>query len=106
MSDPEAFKTHNILHKYWSKNSSYRAHIEVNSGVALRSALLEGYGIGSYLYERTSSNLLVDVFPDMPDHKIPYYFTYHKSLEGSPKVKAFYEFLKEVSKVWVRPQKR
>jgi hypothetical protein len=32
------------------------------------------------------------------------YYTYHKRLEGSPKVNAFHDFLKkEVVKVWQRP---
>ncbi|MBM3633170.1 MAG: LysR family transcriptional regulator [Alphaproteobacteria bacterium] len=105
LSDPESFKSHNILHEYRDPNNQYRAHIEVNSGTALRNALLEGLGIGSFVYERTTveKNLLVDVFPDHPDVKIPYYFTYHKSLEGSPKIQAFYTFLKEVAEVWRRP---
>jgi DNA-binding transcriptional LysR family regulator len=108
VADPEAFKTHNILHKYKGENGSYRTHIEVNSGVALRAALLEGLGIGSFIYERTTveKGLLVDVFPDIPDQKLPYYYTYHKSLEGSPKIQAFHEFLKEVMKVWERPDTR
>jgi len=36
---------------------------------------------------------------------IPYYYTYHKRLEGSPKIEAFYEFLKEVTKIWDWPGK-
>ena len=104
-SDPEVFKSHNILHEYRDSANKYRTHIEVNSGTALRNALLEGLGIGSFLYERTTveKNLLVDVFPNHPDVIIPYYFTYHKSLEGSPKIQAFYSFLKEVTQVWRRP---
>lgn len=105
VEDPEVFKTHNIIPEGVSGNSAYRTHIELNSGAAIRSALINGLGIGTFLYTRNivEKNLLVDVFPDMPDRKIPYYFTYHKNLEGSPKIQAFYEFLKEVSKVWQRP---
>lgn len=107
VDDPEVFKTHNILPENKGSDSPYRAHIEVNSGAAIRSALLKGLGIGTFLYDRNimEKKLLVDVFPDMPDRKIPYYYTYHKSLEGSPKIETFREFLKEVAKVWQLPGK-
>jgi DNA-binding transcriptional LysR family regulator len=80
----------------------------VNSGLSMRAALISGLGIGCYAYDQNliEKNRLVDVFPDMPDQKIPYYYTYHKRLEGSPKVEAFHEFLKEVVKVWQRPGKK
>jgi len=70
--------------------------------------LITGLGIGPYEYDRElmKNNLLIDVFPDMPDHNIPYYFTYHRRLEGSPKIQAFHDFMKEVVKVWERPEKR
>ena len=108
MEDSKLFKTHNILPSASELDNQYRTHVEVNSGAAMRSALLKGVGIGAFIYERTTveNKLLIDVFPQSPDHKIPYYFTYHKSLEGSPKVLAFYEFLKEVSKVWTRPDEK
>jgi DNA-binding transcriptional LysR family regulator len=74
---------------------------------AMRSALINGAGIGSYCYhkETITKGLLVDIFPDMPSHINSYYYTYHKRLEGSPKIEAFYEFLKEISKVWDWPGK-
>lgn len=74
---------------------------------AMRIALLNGAGIGCYGYEKRliDKGLLVDVFPDMPDYIIPYYYTYHKRLEGSPKIEAFYDFLKEVTKIWDWPGK-
>src|ERR1700722_3708061 len=58
--------------------------IEVNNGINMRSSLINGFGIGTYFYERSiaENNILLDVFPDMPDHKIPHYFTYHHRLEG------------------------
>jgi DNA-binding transcriptional LysR family regulator len=81
--------------------------IAVNNGINLRSALIEGLGIGAYSYDQEliKNNLLIDVFPDMPDHVVPYYLTYHRRLEGSPKVQAFQKFLKQVAKVWERPKK-
>ena len=89
-------------------NDHITSFINVNNGLSLREALLTGLGIGPYEYNRdlVKNNLLIDVFPDMPDHIIPYYFTYHRRLDGSPKVQAFYEFLKEVSKVWTQPDEK
>ena len=80
--------------------------IKVNSSIALQSALIKGYGIGAFGYDQSliEENLLVDVFPELPDQKVPYYFTYHRRLEGSPKVQAFHEFMKESVKVWERPE--
>lgn len=86
----------------------YQNFIEVNNGMALRKALLNGLGMGSFWYdaELLNQGLLVDVFPSMSSRKIPYYYTYHRHLEGSPKVKVFYEFLKEeVVKIWERPDR-
>jgi DNA-binding transcriptional LysR family regulator len=82
--------------------------IELTSGPAMRTALINGAGIGCYAYNRVliEKGLLVDVFPDMPDHIVSYYFTYHKRLEGSPKIEVFYEFLKEVTKVWEWREKK
>ncbi len=92
------------------QNTDHNLHhfIKVNNGLSLRRALLTGLGIGPYEYDRelVRNNLLVDVFPNMPDQKIPYYFTYHRRLADSPKIKAFYEFMKEVVKVWERPEKK
>ena len=68
----------------------------------MRTALINGAGIGCYAYKRDimEKGLLIDVFPDLPDYIVPYYFTYHKRLEGTPKIEVFYEFLKEITKVW------
>lgn len=79
----------------------------VNSGLSMRTALVNGLGVGCYAYDQNliEKKRLIDVFPDMPDQKIPYYYTYHKRLEGSPKIEAFHDFLKEVVKVWQRPDK-
>lgn len=79
--------------------------INVNNGISLKKALLSGLGVGVYEYDRRliENNLLIDIFPDMPDKKIPYYYTYHKRLENSPKIHAFHDFLKEVSNIWKRP---
>ena len=51
--------------------------IRLLSGPAMRIALLNGAGIGCYGYEKRliDKGLLVDVFPDMPDYIIPYYYT-------------------------------
>ncbi|MDF3033079.1 MAG: Bacterial regulatory helix-turn-helix protein lysR family,ligand-binding protein LysR family [Alphaproteobacteria bacterium] len=78
--------------------------IELASGPIMRKALINGAGIGCCGYDRNimEKGLLVDVFPDMPDQIMSYYYTYHKRLEGSPKIEAFYEFLKDITKVWER----
>jgi len=70
--------------------------INVNSGPSMRFCLLNHLGIGPYAYDQEleEKNLLVDVFPDISDYKIPYYYSYHRRLEGSPKIKVFHEFLK------------
>lgn len=85
-------------------NQNTHPLIKVNNGLSLKKALVSGLGIGIYEYDRRlmENNLLVDIFPDMPDKKIPYYYTYHKRLESSPKIKEFHEFMKEVVKVWQR----
>jgi DNA-binding transcriptional LysR family regulator len=76
--------------------------IELTSGPMMRTALINGAGIGCYAYNKEimDKGLLVDVFPEIPDHVISYYYTYHKRLEGSPKIETFYKFLKEITKVW------
>lgn len=83
-----------------------KPYFTVNNGINLRSALIGGLGIGTYFYDRelVKKNILVDVFPNMPDHKAPYYFTYHRRLEGSPKIKAFHEFMKEIVMLWEPPK--
>ncbi len=88
-----------------AKDSKYTNFMDVNNGLALRKALLNGLGIGTFCYDADllDQKLLVDVFPDMPSRKIPYYYTYHRHLEGSPKVHAFHDFMKEIMKVWERP---
>jgi DNA-binding transcriptional LysR family regulator len=75
-----------------------KTFIGVNNGRDMRTALLNGFGIGAYFYDKNliENNKLIDVFPDLPSKKISYYYTYHKRLEGSPKIKAFYEYLKEI----------
>lgn len=77
-----------------------RPSIRLLSGPAMRMALMNGAGIGCYVYDKKimEKGLLVDVFPDMPNHIVPYYYTYHKRLEGSPKIEVFYDFLKEITK--------
>jgi DNA-binding transcriptional LysR family regulator len=94
-----------ILNKPIRKpNDSHSAQsfLELTSGPMMRTALVNSAGIGCYAYNRNllEKGLLVDVFPNLPDHIIPYYFTFHKRLDGSPKIEAFYKFLKEVTKVW------
>ncbi len=88
-----------------TKNFYTPPFFTVNSGLSMRAALVNGLGVGCYAYDQNliEKNRLVDIFPDMPDQKIPYYYTYHKRLEGSPKIQAFHEFLKDVVKVWQRP---
>jgi DNA-binding transcriptional LysR family regulator len=82
-----------------TKTMDFYAHpfIKVNSGPSMRFCLLEHLGIGPYAYDQEleEKKLLVDVFPNMSDYKIPYYYAYHKRLDGSPKIKAFYDLLKE-----------
>lgn len=95
---------HQII-KDHTQNIYSRPFISVNNGINMRTALIEGLGIGTYFYDREliEKNLLVDVFPDIPDRRVPYYFTYHRRLEGSPKIKVFYEFMKEITKGWDKP---
>jgi len=83
-----------------SKDSKYKNLIEVNNGLSLRKALLNGLGIGSFWYEEDllKQRLLVDVFPDMPSRRIPHYYTYHRRLESSPKIHVFHELMKEIVK--------
>jgi DNA-binding transcriptional LysR family regulator len=86
----------------------FQPFITVRNGPAMRTALLSGSGIGCYGYDQelVEKNLLIDIFPDMPDQIMPYYYTYHCRLEGSPKVQVFYDFLKEeVVTAWERPDK-
>lgn len=89
-----------IIHQ--STVSFLRPFIEVVTAPAMRIALINGAGIGCYAYNEkiVKQGLLVDVFPDLPDHIISYYYVYHKRLEGSPKIEAFYKFLKEINKIW------
>jgi len=89
-------------------NTYYAApFFTVNSGLSMRSALIGGIGIGCYAFDKEllENNALVDVFPDIPDQNIPYYYTFHRRLEGSPKIRVFHEFLKEIVKVWESPEK-
>lgn len=76
--------------------------IKVNNGRSLRTSLLGGLGVGPFGYEDNlvNNNLLVDLFPESPPYKIPYYFTFHKRLKDAPKIKAFQEFLENIVKVW------
>jgi DNA-binding transcriptional LysR family regulator len=78
----------------------------VSNGLFMRNALINGLGIGcyGYDYDLISKGLLVDVFPSIDDNRIPYYFTYHRRLEGSPKIKAFHEFLQDMVMVWQRTE--
>src|ERR1700729_402107 len=86
-------------------NSWIHPYMKVGTALAMRTALINGAGIGCYAYQRDliEKGLLVDVFPDMPDQVVSYNCVYHSPLEGSPKIEAFYEFLKEeVIKSWKR----
>ncbi|MBM3632683.1 MAG: LysR family transcriptional regulator [Alphaproteobacteria bacterium] len=80
--------------------------VEVFTGPGMRTLLLSGAGIGCYGYhkELIEKGLLIDVFPDLPNSIVSYYYSYHKRLEGSPKINAFYEFLKEITKIWEHPK--
>lgn len=80
--------------------------IEVFTGPGMRTLLLSGAGIGCYSYHKdlVEKGLLIDVFPDLPNSIVSYYYSYHKRLEGSPKIKAFYDFLKEITKIWEHPK--
>ena len=64
----------------------------------LEGALIGGLGIVPFpSNNKVEGTGIIDVFPDMPDHKVSLYFTHHKRLEGSPNIEAFYECLKEVA---------
>lgn len=79
--------------------------VKVNSGPSMRLFLLNHLGIGPYAYDQEleEKKLLVDVFPDMKDYKIPYYYAYHRRLDDSPKIKVFHNFLKEATRTRQRP---
>ncbi|MGV8948327.1 MAG: LysR family transcriptional regulator [Candidatus Paracaedibacter sp.] len=80
----------------------------VGTTPAMRTALVNGAGIGCFAYDQKiiEEGLLVDVFPDSPRQNVFYYYTYHRRLEGSPKIEAFYGFLKEITKVWEWPENK
>lgn len=80
----------------------------VSTVPAMRTALINGAGIGCYAYNEKimKQGLLVDVFPNLPAHIVSYYYTYHRRLQGSPKVEVFYEFLKEITQVWEWREKK
>ena len=83
--------------------------VVVTSGASMGAALISSLGIGCIAYNKNyvEKGLLIDVFPGMPDKIIPYYFTYHSRLEDSPKIKAFYDFLREeVANIWQRPKEQ
>ena len=84
--------------------SFLKPFVEVATAPAMRIALMNDAGIGCYAYNKklVKQGLLVDVLPDLPDHIISYYYIYHKRLEGSLKIEAFYKFLKEINKIWER----
>lgn len=64
----------------------------------LQEVLTSGWGIGPFPSNNKLEDAgIIDVFPDMPDHKVSLYFTHHKRLERSPNIEAFYECLKEVA---------
>jgi DNA-binding transcriptional LysR family regulator len=76
--------------------------IEVGTGPGMLTALLSGAGIGCYAYhkELMANGQLVYLFPDLPEHNVSYYYSFHKRLAGTPKIEAFYDFLKDITKVW------
>jgi DNA-binding transcriptional LysR family regulator len=80
--------------------------VKVNSGPSMRFCLLNHLGIGPYAYDQEleEKKLLVDVFPGMTDYRIPYYYAYHRRLDGSPKIKVFHDFLKEAIRTRQRPE--
>jgi DNA-binding transcriptional LysR family regulator len=88
--------------------SFLKPFVEVATAPAMRIALINSAGIGCYAYNQklVKQGLLVDVFPDLPDHIISYYYIYHKRLEGSLKIEAFYNFLKEINKIWERREEK
>src|SRR3954466_8358398 len=79
--------------------------LKVNTAIAMRASLLSSVGVGCYAYQNdlVEKGLLVDVFPNLPDQIVSYHYVYHRRLEGSPKIEAFYEFLKDIAKVWEPP---
>ena len=107
-NNAETMHTFNLHINYEkTRDLVYRHFIEINNGIALRDTLLEGLGIGSFWYDREilEKNLLVDIFPNEPDHQVPYYFTYHRRLKESPKIYAFHQLMKGIKEVWERPPK-
>jgi DNA-binding transcriptional LysR family regulator len=89
------------------KNS--QQFVVVTNSSSMNTALINGLGVGCSAYNKNSieKGLLIDIFPDMPDGIIPYYFTYHRRLEGSPKIRILYDFLvEEVVNIWQRPDKQ
>ncbi|MBM3469118.1 MAG: LysR family transcriptional regulator [Alphaproteobacteria bacterium] len=89
----------NFMQENNLKDIQLEYFIEVNNGIALRSAIVDGLGIGSFWYDHDliKKKLLIDIFPTMRSLTIPFYYTYHRRLEGSPKVKEFHQFLKKIT---------
>ena len=92
------------IHLNQSDTYSTQPYIKVNSGPAMKLALLNHLGIGSYAYDQelVDKGQLVDIFPEIPDFRVPYYYTYHRRLENSPKIKMFLELVNKAVKTRTR----
>ena len=84
--------------------TNFSSSVEVSEEM-VEEFLRRGWGITPFpSNNKLEGTGIIDVFPDMPDHKVPVYFTHHKRLEESPNVEAFYECLKEVAKALERAE--
>lgn len=101
-------KNHNVVFcesPVAGADSPFNFHASVNfsssvkvSEEMLQEVLTSGWGIGRFPSNNKLEDAgIIDVSPNMPDHKVPVCFTHHKRLKGSPNVEAFYECLKEVA---------
>ena len=80
--------------------TSIQPYLKVNSGPAMKLALLNHLGIGSYAFdeELIDKGLLIDLFPNMADFRVPYYYSYHRRLENSLKIKVFLDLVNKAIK--------
>ena len=105
---PDDLKNHNVVFcespiagadspfNFHASVSNFSSALKVGEEM-LQEVLTNGWGIAPFpSNNKLEATDIIDVFPDMPDHKGSLYFTHHKRLKGSPNVEAFYERLKEV----------
>jgi DNA-binding transcriptional LysR family regulator len=88
------------IHINGTDNYSVKPYIKVNSGPAMKLALLNHLGIGPYPFDQEliDKGMLIDLFPNMADFRVPYYYSYHKRLENSLRIKVFLDLVNKAIK--------